>query len=337
MALALITGYICSLFFHIGHSYWILLTIVVILKPAYSLTKKRNADRLLGTFLGVLAGIFILLVIKNNTALLIIMIFLMAGSYIFLRTSYFTSVLFMTPYLVIFFHLLNPANLKMVLSDRIIDTAIGSGIAFLANIFLIPQWGYVTIRKFMMEALESNMKYYMVLANAYSTHTILENQLQKQTRKEALVAHANLSDAFNQILSEPKRFQKNTETIHQFVVLNHLLAPHLATLSYYLKFKKTYFRSHLLLPVIENNKVYFNAAKNCILGKEDLAVNVQKNPFGTINKYVEDLLSKRKEEISAGEYETGTKEELVKVKSVVDQFNYIFTVSGDIYKCAKSL
>lgn len=41
VSVALLAGYIISLFFNIGHSYWILLTIVVILKPAYSLTKKE--------------------------------------------------------------------------------------------------------------------------------------------------------------------------------------------------------------------------------------------------------------------------------------------------------
>ncbi|MBK7883677.1 MAG: FUSC family protein [Chitinophagaceae bacterium] len=103
VALALLLGYLIALYFKIGHSYWILLTIVVILKPAYSLTKKRNTDRLIGTFLGILIGIIILYGIKNNTALLIVMIFFMAAGYVFMRTNYFISVLLMTPYLVIFF------------------------------------------------------------------------------------------------------------------------------------------------------------------------------------------------------------------------------------------
>ena len=35
-----------------SHSYWILLTIVVILKPNFSMTKQRYNDRLIGTLIG---------------------------------------------------------------------------------------------------------------------------------------------------------------------------------------------------------------------------------------------------------------------------------------------
>ena len=44
LSTATIAGYVISKFFLFGHSYWILLTIIVILKPAYSLTKKRNYE-----------------------------------------------------------------------------------------------------------------------------------------------------------------------------------------------------------------------------------------------------------------------------------------------------
>lgn len=47
MSVAVLCGYLISLFFKLGHSYWILLTIVVILKPAYSLTKKEIPTGLL--------------------------------------------------------------------------------------------------------------------------------------------------------------------------------------------------------------------------------------------------------------------------------------------------
>jgi uncharacterized membrane protein YccC len=42
MALALLAGYVISSFFKVDRGYWVLLTIVVILKNAYALTKTRN-------------------------------------------------------------------------------------------------------------------------------------------------------------------------------------------------------------------------------------------------------------------------------------------------------
>src|SRR5258705_4504043 len=79
VSVAVLLGYLISLSLHTGHSYWILLTIIVILKPAYSLTKSRNKDRLIGTLCGIFIGVLIIFFIRNNITLLILMIFFMTG------------------------------------------------------------------------------------------------------------------------------------------------------------------------------------------------------------------------------------------------------------------
>ena len=61
-------GFIISEFFPFGHGYWIMLTIIVILKPAYSITKSRNRDRLLGTIIGAGIGVIILYLVKDKHA-----------------------------------------------------------------------------------------------------------------------------------------------------------------------------------------------------------------------------------------------------------------------------
>ncbi|MGB3236295.1 MAG: FUSC family protein, partial [Ferruginibacter sp.] len=124
VAIALLVGYIVSSLFDIGHSYWILLTIVVILKPAYSLTKQRNKDRLIGTFAGIIIGLLILFFVENTIALFSIMVLCMLISYSFLRIRYLVSVITLTPYLILFFYFLYPAHLKELMVDRMLDTAI---------------------------------------------------------------------------------------------------------------------------------------------------------------------------------------------------------------------
>ena len=86
-------GFIIAAFLPIGHSYWILLTIIVILKPAYSLTRKRNYERLLGTIIGALIGFGILYFIRDNNVLFAIMLLLMIGTYSLIRTNYMFSVI----------------------------------------------------------------------------------------------------------------------------------------------------------------------------------------------------------------------------------------------------
>ena len=53
MMFTCIIGYVISKFLPNGHhSYWLLLTIIVILKPGFSLTKQRNYERFTGTIAG---------------------------------------------------------------------------------------------------------------------------------------------------------------------------------------------------------------------------------------------------------------------------------------------
>ncbi len=337
VAVALLLGFIIGLNFDFGHSYWILLTIVVILKPAYSLTKKRNKDRMIGTILGVLIGVIILYAVHDKTALLVLMIVLMTGSYVFLRTNYFLAVILMTPELLIFFHLLAPGSIVNVLTDRVVDTAIGSAIAFLVNLFLVPAWERSAIKNYMVSMLEANERYYTIVANAFTSSDQVNMEVIRLTRRDVLVALANLSDAFNRMLSEPKRYQAGIESIHRFVVLNHTLTSHLATLSYYLQSRNNTFRSGDLLPVIENTRLHFSNSTHFLNGEEGASIQPNKGPLKMINQYSQELLEKRKVEIQAGILESATKKRLVEVKSVTDQFNYIFGIAASISKSSHEL
>ncbi len=225
-------GYCISFFFPFGHSYWILLTIIVILKPAYSLSRKRNVDRLAGTIAGVFLGILILYFVKNKTALFIIMLFLMTGTYSLLRTKYMWSVLLMTPYILVVFHLLNLKDFQSVMMDRVIDTAIGSIIAFAANLLLFPYWSHNFIKKYLLQFLEKSQLYFEQSARFLWQQDLAETTFQR-SRKEAFTALANLSDAFTQMLTEPKRKRLHVNQYQEMVVLAHMLSSHIATLAYF--------------------------------------------------------------------------------------------------------
>ncbi|MEJ7768291.1 MAG: FUSC family membrane protein [Chitinophagaceae bacterium] len=338
VAIAVLTGYMISIFFKIGHSYWILLTIVVILKPAYSLTKRRNADRLIGTLCGALIGVFLLYLVQNTTALLVMMIALMTTSFIFIRKHYFTAVLFMTPYIILFFHLLYPNSFKTVLADRIIDTGIGSVIAFISSIFLVPAWEHTTMSAYMTMMLEDNSKYFEVTARAFGeTRSIVLNQHQV-ARKNALVALANLSDAFNRMLSEPKSKQLGIDKINQFVVLNHMLTSHIATLSYYLQSGSQPFRSKEFVVVSKDVLQYLTNAIALLLEQPVEKETIRhKEALRRLNEQANVLLNKRKNELESGEWETATKKSLSELKPVVDQFNFIYKIVVDIDKVVSSI
>lgn len=232
VSIATMVGYIVSGFLPVGHGYWILLTIIVILKPAYSLTKQRNYQRLTGTLGGALVGLLLLYFIRDRNVLFVLMILFMVAAYSFLRLNYLVFVILMTPYVLLLFHLLYPVDLRTILTDRVIDTLIGSGIAFLANILIIPSWEHERIIDLMTSALKTNTAYFRDVAGAFTGRPVAVQEV-KLSRKNAFVSLANLSDALSRMLSEPRSQQKNIPEMHQFVVANHMMTSHVATLAFY--------------------------------------------------------------------------------------------------------
>lgn len=211
------------------HSYWILLTILVILKPGFSLTKERNMQRLVGTLIGGIAGAGIVYFIKDQTVLFILLLFFMIAAFSFQRLNYIISVLFMTPYVLILFNFLGVGGIN-VAQERIIDTLIGCSIAFSASYFVFPSWEYPQLKKYMREILIANYKYLLVAANGLMAKPT-DVTSYKLARKEVYVSSANLGSAFQRMLAEPKSKQKNSKSVHKFVVLNHTLSSYIATVA----------------------------------------------------------------------------------------------------------
>src|SRR5690606_9543848 len=52
LAVTVMVGYVLGSLFPFQNPYWILLTIIVIMRPSYGLTKSRAKDRMIGTLMG---------------------------------------------------------------------------------------------------------------------------------------------------------------------------------------------------------------------------------------------------------------------------------------------
>ncbi len=229
MMITCIIGYIVSKFLPNGHhSYWLLLTIIVILKPGFSLTKQRNYERFTGTIAGGLIGLILLAFIHDRNILFTLIIFFMIGTYTFQRLNYIVMVIFTTPYLLTLFNLLGIGFIN-VAEERLLDTGIGSFLAFMASYLLFPHWESDQLDNYMSNVLKANINYMYTLSDF--VHGEKKYSLDyKLIRKEIFVSTANLSGAFNRMLSEPKSKQRKETEIYEFVVLNNVLSSNTAGL-----------------------------------------------------------------------------------------------------------
>lgn len=241
---ALLVGYLFSklqfLGIGIGHSYWILITVLAIMRPAYSTTKHRNLLRLYGTVVGAIVAYLILLAIPQQNSILFSLLMLsMILCFSFLKANYFWAVSFMTVYIFLTFNFLNPGNVNLIFKDRILDTVIGGIVAFTASYFILPVWEHTQNLDLMKKAAASNLKYFSGVMDFFETKSEIVQEY-KMKRKDAIIDLANLSDNFQRMISDPKNQQKKLEHIHQFVNTSHLITAYIASLSQYSKTTKEY-------------------------------------------------------------------------------------------------
>ena len=314
VAIVMLVGYIISRSLDFSHSYWILLTILVISKPGFSLTKERNYQRIIGTLVGAGIGILALHYIADKNVLFFILLICMIASYSFQRKNYVVSVVFMTPYIIILFQFLGMGGIS-VATERIYDTLIGSGIAFVASYFLFPNWEHERLKCDMLHMLIANCSYFNQVS-ALFFENVNDFTNYKVARKEVYVATANLSSLFQRMFSEPKSKQFMIKELHQFTALNHLLSSYIATLAlYYKEHDFTLEHLDLIKPLTENTAYLLTQSQESLKFPKDEKNNV---PLIKI---------KREDQVQLSQNE----------ESVFQQFITIQKVAYDIYKLTEKL
>jgi uncharacterized membrane protein YccC len=291
LAIVCLIGYFVGKLFALGnHSYWILLTILVIMKPGFSDTKQRNYERVIGTIIGGVLGAIILNFIKDESAKFIILILFMLITYSFIRVKYIVSVIFMTPFILILFSFINTANNSTIIaSERILDTIIGSVIAIILSYLIFPHWEFTQFKDYLLKMLNANLGYLKHVILRQSLFPISDTDY-RLARKEVYVHTANLAAAFQRMMNEPKRKQQNIKEVYKFVVLNHILSSHLANLSAIFKDTKGTINSDQL-KLIRKSRFYLeeSIAKFSPSEEENQASKIKLHIHLSEDKYVEEI------------------------------------------------
>ncbi|MBP8085262.1 MAG: FUSC family protein, partial [Cloacibacterium sp.] len=234
ITLAMMIGYAISKFqfLNIHKVYWILITILAIMRPAYSITKRRNILRIYGTVAGAIVGFVIVYYITNPIVLLGIFLVCLMLTFSLLKDKYAWAVFFMTVYIFLIFDFMKPGNFNDIFLERLFDTLIAAVIVFLVSYLVLPVWEHQKNKTLILKYIKANDKYFNRIIDILNQKNI-EIQDYKMSRKEAIISLANLSDNFQKMLSDPKDQQKNLENIHLFVTTAHLFTAYVASLSQY--------------------------------------------------------------------------------------------------------
>ncbi|MEC3875054.1 FUSC family protein [Chryseobacterium salviniae] len=333
ITIALLIGYLFSLFqfLGIGHTYWILITIVAILKPAYSITKKRNLLRLYGTIAGAVIAYAILHYIQVNELLFAILLISMIMCFSFLKGKYFWAVLFMTIYVFLSFNFLSPGNVNIIFRDRIVDTIVAAVITSLVAYVVLPVWEHTQNLDLMKKSAECNLIYFQSVISKFLEEDF-DIEDYKVKRKNAIISLANLSDNFQRMISEPKNQQKKLEVVHQFVATSHLITAYTASLSQYVKDDEKY-------PEIDaegwSRKIEAEMQKVCNLLNGDQITETlnMESRIEPEDSSLDDLIMKRKIQLTENEtYDLRDPDKishLTELKNIHDILELIYDVAKE--------
>ncbi len=273
VAIVCLIAFIFARNFYTGQfSYWILLTILVILKPAFSQTKKRNYERIVGTVAGGLLGILILYFVKELNFKFWLLLIFMILTYSFVRIKYVVSVFFMTPFILLMFDFIGQNNEILLVKERILDTFIGAAIASLASYFILPSWESYQIKKMMSEMINKNMFYLKSVIN-YKTDSLNSQLEYRLARKEMYVSTSNLSSAFQRMLNEPKRKQQHVNEVNKFILLNNLFSSNVASISFLMKEENLQFSDKEIREIRKS----INLMKECYINLSKVLIEIDFN------------------------------------------------------------
>lgn len=331
-ALAMVTGFLLGNALDLGKTYWILLTIMVIMKPGFSLTKTRSFQRIVGTLIGAFFAAGTLWLTKDSTVIFCVMLFCILGAYSTITYNYVVSVVFTTPFIIFLLHFLHPADFQNV-TQRVLDTSLGCVIAFAYNYFFWPSWEYRFLPEYMEKVISANKQYLTQVMNLYADKPFnLANY--KLARKDVHVSTANLTAAFQRMLSEPKSKQKYASELYHFVVLSHSLSSHIAQLSAFalqhkLKNRRPEYKDILLFLLTMMDQIEQFVREGVIFPDQP-----QDAAFHRLEEHLENLLLVRQQQINDGQGHTAEREEMLELKHVRDQFQALYNVLRDMKKAA---
>ena len=182
------------------YSYWLFLTLVIVARPKFSITWKRNLQRLKGSLGGVAIGLIIIYFVKSPTVLLSFSVVFLLGFYAFNRLNYTISVLFITPAVILTLGSYQ-GHFDHIVHDRIIFTVLGCVIAIFAT-YLFPIWDSRQLKAKISKATKDSLHYLQV---AIERKENLGGNIPRMARKNANLSLSALSEAIESASQEPMR------------------------------------------------------------------------------------------------------------------------------------
>jgi uncharacterized membrane protein YccC len=217
LALAVAAGNMLGRDFDWRRSYWIPMTIVLVLKPEFATTFSRGVLRIGGTILGLLLATALFHFLPIHTAMEIALIGLFTFLVRWVGAGNYGVFGVMISALVVLLLAINGVSPKEVILARGINTAAGGVLALIAYL-VWPTWERSRVGDTMAALLAAYREYFSAVARSYDEKAVADRFAIEKSRQDSRTARTNLENSLDRLVAEPG------VTIEQINRVNAMLA-----------------------------------------------------------------------------------------------------------------
>lgn len=337
LAVVVLIGFAIGITFSMQIPYWIILTIIIIMRPSFGLTKSRTIQRVVGTLIGATIAGIVIFITQNTIVYAFIAAISLPFAFSLLQLNFRNAAVFITLNVVFVYATFEP-DILTVIQFRIVDTLIGASLAFASNYFLWPTWQFQNIQVNFGKAIASNQNFLKQIAVFYREKGEV-SLAYRLSRKEAFLAIGDLNAAFQLMGQDPKSKQIEFSTIYEIVVFNNTFLSSLAALGMFIKNNKTSDVPEEFNIYVENICLNLELAKQILEKSADLkkmnSTNVD-DAEKLYDTFFENLSKKRDHEIAVGEeHSMTTRVKLRETLLISEQLKWLYNLSEKLITSAK--
>jgi uncharacterized membrane protein YccC len=203
-------------------SYWLPMTVAIVLKPDFTGTFSRGVLRLAGTLSGLLLATALFHFYPTAAVWHTILVALLTFILRWLGPANYGVFVTAVSALIVLMVAMTGVSPKEVILARGLNTTVG-GILALVGYWVWPTWERTRVSEIMAKMLEAYREYYQVISNAYlNPDAPLQPELEKK-RMSARLARSNVEASVDRLSAEPGNTPRQLDELTAMLASSHRL------------------------------------------------------------------------------------------------------------------
>jgi len=208
--------------FYWHRSYWLPMTIVLVLKPEFTTTFTRGLLRIAGTIAGLFLATLLFHFLPGSVALQIILIFVFTLLLRWFGPANYGIFAVAISALVVLLIAITGVSPQELIWARGINTAAGGVLALLAY-WIWPTWERTQVSERIAEMLDAYREYLHSLAEFYMRNNNVEPSELDRVRLNARLARTNLEASIERLRAEPGTSAEQINQLNALLASSHRL------------------------------------------------------------------------------------------------------------------